>query len=127
MLFIFVPKCSCQVNILQHTVDDVKMPKTNFLHTAYISKKITWIMSCVLLLAFENQNGGKKANPISLFRASRRWLARYFSVRCTHSRTSKSVLHPLSRTLVKSSRIYTGQYTFPILLLNDDNMLAEHK
>ena len=30
-------------------------------------------------------------------------------------------------TLVKSSRIYTGQYTFPILLLNDDNMLGEHK
>ena len=30
-------------------------------------------------------------------------------------------------TLVKSSRIYTGQYTFPILLLNDDNMLEEHK
>ena len=32
-----------------------------------------------------------------------------------------------SYTLVKSSRIYTGQYTFPILLLNDDNMLGEHK
>ena len=30
-------------------------------------------------------------------------------------------------TLVKSSRIYKGQYTFPILLLNDDNMLGEHK
>ena len=30
-------------------------------------------------------------------------------------------------TPVKSSRIYTGQYTFPILLLNDDNMLGEHK
>jgi hypothetical protein len=30
-------------------------------------------------------------------------------------------------TLVKSSRIYTGQYTFPILLLNDDNILGEHK
>ena len=30
-------------------------------------------------------------------------------------------------TLVKTSRIYTGQYTFPILLLNDDNMLGEHK
>ena len=30
-------------------------------------------------------------------------------------------------TLVKSSRIYTGQYTFPIWLLNDDNMLGEHK
>ena len=30
-------------------------------------------------------------------------------------------------TLVKSSIIYTGQYTFPILLLNDDNMLGEHK
>ena len=30
-------------------------------------------------------------------------------------------------TLVKKSRIYTGQYTFPILLLNDDNMLGEHK
>ena len=30
-------------------------------------------------------------------------------------------------TLVKSSRIYTGQYTFPMLLLNDDNMLGEHK
>ena len=29
-------------------------------------------------------------------------------------------------TLVKSSRIYTGQYTFPILLAND-NMLGEHK
>ena len=32
-----------------------------------------------------------------------------------------------NNTLVKSSRIYTGQYTFPILLLNDDNMLGEHK
>ena len=30
-------------------------------------------------------------------------------------------------TLVKSSRIYTWQYTFPILLLNDDNMIGEHK
>ena len=30
-------------------------------------------------------------------------------------------------TFVKSSRIYTGQYTFQILLLNDDNMLGEHK
>ena len=30
-------------------------------------------------------------------------------------------------TLVKISRIYTGQYTLPILLLNDDNMLGEHK
>ena len=30
-------------------------------------------------------------------------------------------------TLVKSPRIYTGQYTFRILLLNDDNMLGEHK
>ena len=30
-------------------------------------------------------------------------------------------------TLVKSSRIYTGQYTFQIWLLNDDNMLGEHK
>ena len=30
-------------------------------------------------------------------------------------------------TLVKSSRIYIVQYTFPILLLNDDNMLGEHK
>ena len=30
-------------------------------------------------------------------------------------------------TLVKNSRIYTVQYTFPILLLNDDNMLGEHK
>ena len=27
-------------------------------------------------------------------------------------------------THVKSSRIYTGQCTFPILLLNDDNMLG---
>ena len=33
----------------------------------------------------------------------------------------------LYHTLFKSSRIYTGQYTFPILLLNDDNMLGEHK
>ena len=30
-------------------------------------------------------------------------------------------------TLVKSSRKYTGQYTFQILLLNDDSMLGEHK
>ena len=29
-------------------------------------------------------------------------------------------------TLVKTSRICTGQYTFQILLLNDDNMLGEH-
>ena len=27
-------------------------------------------------------------------------------------------------TLVKSSNIYTGQHTFPISLLNDDNMLV---
>ena len=40
ILFIFVPKCSCKVNILQHTVDDVKMPKTNFLHTTYFSENI---------------------------------------------------------------------------------------
>ena len=32
----------------------------------------------------------------------------------------------VSYTLVKSSRIYTGQYTFPILLLNDDNVFGEH-
>merc|ERR1712051_702845 len=32
-----------------------------------------------------------------------------------------------SVTLVKSSGIYTGQYTFPILLLNDGNVLGEHK
>ena len=38
ILFIFVPKCNCKVNILQHTVDDVKMPKTNCLHTTYISE-----------------------------------------------------------------------------------------
>ena len=30
-------------------------------------------------------------------------------------------------TLVKTSIICTGQYTFQILLLNDDNMLGEHK
>ena len=30
-------------------------------------------------------------------------------------------------TLVKTSKICTGQYTFQILLLNDDNMLGEHK
>ena len=30
-------------------------------------------------------------------------------------------------TLVKSSRINTGKYTFPILLLNHDSMLGEHK
>ena len=38
--------------------------------------------------------------------------------------------HPNVRnvnTLVKSSRIYTGQYTFPILLLNDDSMPGELK
>ena len=29
-------------------------------------------------------------------------------------------------TLVKNSRIYTGQYAFPILLLNDDNVLGQH-
>jgi hypothetical protein len=29
-------------------------------------------------------------------------------------------------TLVKSSRIYTGQYTFPILVSNDHNILGEH-
>ena len=29
-------------------------------------------------------------------------------------------------TLVKSSRIYTGQYTFQIVVLNDDNILGEH-
>ena len=32
-----------------------------------------------------------------------------------------------ANTLVKSSRIYTGQYTLPIWLLNNDNMLGEHK
>ena len=30
-------------------------------------------------------------------------------------------------TLVKSSRIYTGQYTFPILFLSDGNILGENK
>ena len=30
-------------------------------------------------------------------------------------------------TLVETSRIYTGQYTLPILLLNDDKMLGENK
>ena len=35
--------------------------------------------------------------------------------------------HSFSLTPAKSSRIYTGQYTFQILLLNDDNMLGEHK
>ena len=30
-------------------------------------------------------------------------------------------------TLGKSRRIYTGQNTFPILLLNYDKMLREHK
>ena len=30
-------------------------------------------------------------------------------------------------TLVKSSRIYKGQYTITILLLNDGKMLREHK
>ena len=33
----------------------------------------------------------------------------------------------MSYTLVKSLLIYTGQYTLPILLLNDDKMLGEHK
>ena len=32
-----------------------------------------------------------------------------------------------THTLVKTSMICTGQYTFQILLLNDDNMLGEHK
>ena len=40
---------------------------------------------------------------------------------CTHPNVRNA------NTLVKSSRIYTGQYTFPILLLNVDNMLGEHK
>ena len=38
-----------------------------------------------------------------------------------------STPHLMQYTLVESSRIYTGQYTFPILLLNDDNMLGENK
>ena len=33
----------------------------------------------------------------------------------------------LGTTLVESSRIYTGQYTFQILLFNDDNILGEYK
>ena len=37
------------------------------------------------------------------------------------------VLDPVHGTLDKSRRIYQGQITFPILLLNDDNMLGEHK
>ena len=37
----------------------------------------------------------------------------------------KKINHIL--TLAKSSRIYTGQYTFPIWLLSDDNMLGAHK
>ena len=43
--------------------------------------------------------------------------------------SDKQIIATHSRifTLVKTSRIYTGQYTFPILLLNDDNMLGEHK
>ena len=44
------------------------------------------------------------------------------------SNTSRLEAHAdISSTLVKNKRIYTGQYTFPILLLNDDNMLEEHK
>ena len=40
---------------------------------------------------------------------------------------SRMLLPTIAYTLVKSSRIYTGQYTFPIMLLNDDNTLGEHK
>ena len=43
------------------------------------------------------------------------------------SQSTKRLDNIAKYTLVKSSRIYTGQYTLPILLLNDDNMLGEHK
>ena len=39
----------------------------------------------------------------------------------------KFTKHYFLNTLGKSLWIYTGQYTFPIQLLNDDNMLGEHK
>ena len=32
-----------------------------------------------------------------------------------------------NNTLVKGSKIYIGQYTFPILLLNDYTMLGEQR
>ena len=47
-----------------------------------------------------------------------------------HSATAEgenSAYGPTLLTLVQSSSIYTGQYTFPIFLLNADNMLGEHK
>ena len=40
--------------------------------------------------------------------------------------TEKRLFWTNNNTLVKGSKICTGQYTFPILLLNDYNMLGEH-
>ena len=45
----------------------------------------------------------------------------------TLTENEKQIIASKPCTLFKSSRIYTGQYTFQILLLNDDNMLGEHK
>ena len=40
--------------------------------------------------------------------------------------TEKRLFWTNNNTLVKGSKIYIGRYTFPILLLNDYNMLGEH-
>ena len=76
ILFIFVPKCNCEVNILQHTVDDVKMPKTNFLHTTYISENnmdnvLNFMISILKSKWWQKQvQLKKKSNPTSPFRVS---------------------------------------------------------
>ena len=55
----------------------------------------------------------------------------FFSFSVGNSINSKILLFwelvNVQSTLVKCTRIYIGQYTFPILLLNNDNMLGEHK
>ena len=50
-----------------------------------------------------------------------------FYFKMEFEKSSAEMNYDQGPTLVKSSRIYSGQYTFPILLLNDDNMLGEHK
>ena len=50
-----------------------------------------------------------------------------FYFKMEFEKSSAEMNYDQGPTLVKSSRIYSGQYTFPVLLLNDDNMLGEHK
>ena len=49
-----------------------------------------------------------------------------FYFKMEFEKSSAEMNYDQGPTLVKSSRIHSGQYTFPVLLLNDDNLLEEH-